>query len=138
VLVFVVVEEDDTDVPVRLADTAGYQYHLYHLNKDAPGTDNGEASREWSYGPGIGPGATVAATRLVGFVGDSGNAEPLMSHLHIEIHRPDGRPIKPYWSLLRARRGLHCAEADVTSDWLDVSPSGFRPSDVSACVSESA
>lgn len=75
-LVFVVVEEDDTDVPVRLADTAGYQYHLYHLNNDAPGTDNGEARCEWSYGPGIGPGATVAAARLVGFVGDSGNAEP--------------------------------------------------------------
>jgi hypothetical protein len=76
---------------------------------------------------------------LVGFVGDSGNAEYSMSHLHIEIHRPDDRPINPYWSLLWVGRGgLQCAEADVTSDWLDVSPSGFRPSDVSACVSESA
>jgi hypothetical protein len=36
-------------------------------------------------------------------MGDSGNAENIASHLHFEIHQPDGSPIDPYPSLVAAR-----------------------------------
>ena len=83
----------------------GYQYRLYHLNNDSPGTDDGRAGPEWSFGDGLAPGVRVVAGELVGFVGDSGNAEDYLAHVHVEIHRPDGMPINPYWSLLDAERG---------------------------------
>ena len=119
----------------------GYQYRLYHLNNDTPGTDNGQAGPEWSFGDGLAPGVRVLAGELVGFVGDSGNAEDYLAHVHVEIWRPDGMPINPYWSLQAAERGgLQCAPADdIDDEWLrvvgvSVSPAGFRPDDDSLCA----
>ena len=34
----------------------GYEYRLYHLNNDKPGTDDGRAGAEWSFGDGLAPG----------------------------------------------------------------------------------
>ena len=123
----------------------GYQYRLYHLNNDAPGTDNGQAGPEWSFGDDLAPGVRVAAGEHVGFVGDSGNAEDYLAHVHVEIWRPDGMPINPYWSLQAAERGgLQCAPADeVDDEWLrvvgvSVSPAGFRPDDDSLCAPDPA
>ena len=132
-------------VGIVVRDVDGYEYHLYHLNNDLPGTDDGRAGVEWRYGPGITPGVDVVAGQLIGFVGDSGNAEYSQPHVHVEIHRPDGTPINPYWSLKSARRdGLQCATAsDVQPDWVNVagvyvSPTGFRPSDPSNCLPDAA
>jgi hypothetical protein len=121
----------------------GYQYRLYHLNNDNPGTDDGRAGPQWSFGDGLTVGTRVSAGELVGFVGDSGNAEGYLAHVHVEIHRPDGMPINPYWSLQAAKRDeLHCApEAAIDDSWLHVvgvaiSPAGFRPADTSLCLPE--
>ena len=46
-----------------------------HLNNDTPGTDNGRATRDQAFAPGIVIGATVTAGQVIGYVGDSGNAE---------------------------------------------------------------
>ena len=128
-------------VGIVIGGNDGYEYRLYHLNNDSPGTDDGEAGPGWRYGSGLQPGARVAAGELIGFVGDSGNAEYYIPHVHMEIRRPDGRLINPYWSLLAADRGgLHCSSAaDIDDDWLRVvgvlvSPTGFRPADASLCL----
>ena len=51
---------------------------------------------------GIEPGATIEAGQLVGWVGDSGNAEDAEPHLHFELHRPNGEAIDPQKHLLAA------------------------------------
>lgn len=126
---------------VVIEDDAGYQWMFLHVNNDRPFTDDGNAERRWQYGPGIEAGARVVAGQLVGFVGDSGNAEGYLAHVHVELRRPSGTRINPYWSLAAARfGGLHCAPAEaVTDEWLNVqgvrlTPLGFVPVDRSLCV----
>ena len=46
-------------------------------------------------------------------MGDSGNSEGSVPHAHVEIHRPDGAAINPYWSLRAAQRDVNCAVAAV-------------------------
>lgn len=78
----------------------GWSSWYIHLNNDTPGTDDGLG---WGFAPGITTGVHVTAGQLIGWVGDSGNAENSVSHLHFELHRPDGSVINPYESLLAAR-----------------------------------
>ncbi len=79
-----------------------WQYRYIHINNDTPGTDDGEGGVVYAYAPTIIRGARVVAGQLLGWVGDSGNAESVGSHLHFEIRKPDGTPINPYWSLVNA------------------------------------
>jgi len=81
----------------------GWETWYIHLNNDTPGTDDGNG---WGFAPGIDNGVHVEAGQLIGWVGDSGNAEHVAPHLHFELHRPDGTPIDPYPSLLAATRTL--------------------------------
>jgi hypothetical protein len=78
----------------------GYQTWYIHLNNDTPGTDDGLG---WGFAPGIVEGTPVTKGQLIGFVGDSGNAEWVAPHLHFEI-RLGGVPIDPYPYLLSAPR----------------------------------
>lgn len=85
------------DVSVRHDD--GWSSRYFHLNNDTPGTDDGRAV---GIAPGIRRGARVAAGQLIGWVGDSGNAEATVPHLHFELRRPDGSPVDPLPSLRAA------------------------------------
>ena len=87
---------------LMLKDADGWEYWYIHINNDSPGTDDGKNPKEWIFGPGIVQGAKVSAGQLVGYVGDSGNAENSGAHLHFEIHKPDGSVINPYQSLKQA------------------------------------
>jgi hypothetical protein len=87
-----------------LRDAEGWEYWYVHLNNDTPGTDDGANPKEWIFGPGITRGAKVKAGQLVGFVGDSGNAEQTAPHLHFEIRKPGGEVINPFKSLRAATR----------------------------------
>jgi hypothetical protein len=87
---------------ITLEDADGYQYHYLHVNNDTPGTDDGAGGIEHAYAPGIVRGAQVTAGQLVGWMGDSGNAETVGAHLHFEIRKPDGTAIDPYPSLSAA------------------------------------
>lgn len=84
---------------VTLEDSDGYTYHYLHMNNDIPGTDNGLGDGINAYAPDIRPGNKVVAGQLIGFMGDSGNAESTTAHLHFEIRRPDRTPVSPYQSL---------------------------------------
>jgi peptidoglycan hydrolase-like protein with peptidoglycan-binding domain len=80
----------------------GWQTKYYHLNNDTPGTDDGKA---WGIAPGILPGTRVRAGQVIGWVGDSTNAENTSPHLHFELVDPEGTIVNPYRSLRRAEDG---------------------------------
>ncbi len=87
---------------VTLIDAEGYRYSYFHVNNDTPGTDDGRGGEVNAYAPGIVSGAEVRRGQLVGWVGDSGNSENVVPHLHFEIHDPSGVTINPYDSLIVA------------------------------------
>lgn len=89
---------------VTITADDGWTYHYVHLNNDTPGTDDGQASLSDVFGPGIEQGARVTAGQLVGFVGDSGNAEDVAPQLHFEMEDPDGNVVNPMASLDAASR----------------------------------
>jgi murein DD-endopeptidase MepM/ murein hydrolase activator NlpD len=100
---------------ITLKDADGYIYNYLHVNNDTPGTDDGKGGVDYAYAPFISVGAKVHKGQLVGWMGDSGNAENVCSHLHFEIRRPDGTAIDPYLSLIAARDGRISAAAMATS-----------------------
>ncbi|HCJ52262.1 MAG TPA: hypothetical protein DHV25_00905 [Candidatus Kerfeldbacteria bacterium] len=89
---------------VFLRDTDGYKYWYIHINNDNPGTDDGLGGGMNAYAPGIRGGDPVVAGQSIGWMGDSGNAEGGVSHLHFEIHRSDGTVVNPVDSLNAATR----------------------------------
>lgn len=86
-----------------------------HLNNDTPGTDDGAAPWSSTLYPGIAEGVTVLSGTLIGWVGDSGNAEWTGSHTHFELHHR-GSPIDPYQHLVDAyRTALEEAASQLTA-----------------------
>lgn len=82
----------------------GWVYSYLHLNNDTPGTDDGNADPSQVFGPGIEKGARVVAGQLVGYMGDSGDAEDTGPHVHFELKDPTGTTVNAYASLQAARR----------------------------------
>ncbi len=126
---------------IVIRDTDGWEYHLYHVNNDMPGSDDGDDDGTWRFAPGIAPGSPVTAGQVIAWMGDSGNSEGSVPHAHVEIHTPDGTAINPYWSLVKAQRDINCAIAQVADgtptaaadstalpgDWTPLAVSGGRP-----------
>jgi hypothetical protein len=84
---------------MELVHDDGYRSRYIHLNNDTPGTDDGLG---WGFAPGIESGTRVEARQLIGYVGDSGNAEATSPHLHFELRYSSGVAFNPYESLLVA------------------------------------
>jgi peptidoglycan hydrolase-like protein with peptidoglycan-binding domain len=84
----------------------GWESWYLHLTNDTPGTDDGLG---WGIAPGIAVGVHVAAGDLIGWVGDSGNAEATSPHLHFELYDPEGVVVNPY-------AALKAAQANCTGD----------------------
>ena len=78
----------------------GWSSWYIHLNNDTEGTDDGLG---WGFADGIEPGVHVVAGQLIGWVGDSGNAESCnCPHVHFELHDPNNVIVNPYPHLIEA------------------------------------
>ncbi len=95
-------------VALTIRDDEGWRYNYFHQNDDTPGTDDGAAPDAFRLAPGLEVGMTVVAGQIIGYIGDSGNAEESVSHLHFEFRDPDGRARPSYWSLRSAEARQAC------------------------------
>lgn len=89
---------------IGITDAEGWRYLYLHVNNDSPGTDDGRNPARWRFATGIRMGTKVYAGQIIGYLGDSGNAETTPPHVHFELRRPDGVNISPYSSLQNASR----------------------------------
>jgi Peptidase family M23 len=103
-----------------LNGASGMMYVYIHLNNDlGPTNDNDGGCRNGvSWAPGLKNGQTVRRGQLVGYVGDSGDADGMQPHLHFEIRTPSGRAIDPYTYLNKAKRLLYPRPASSDPIWL--------------------
>jgi hypothetical protein len=84
---------------------SGTTYLYIHLNNDLTARNDNQAEcvAGTAYAPGLKSGAHVDAGQLVGFVGDSGDANGIHPHLHFEVHPNDGAAVDPYPYLRKAQ-----------------------------------
>ena len=80
---------------VKIEHAGGWSTTYMHLNNDEPGTDNGEGGPLSAFAAGLHEGARVEAGQLIGWVGDSGNAERTTPHTHFEL-KHHGEKLNPY------------------------------------------
>ena len=85
---------------LRIRHDDGWSTHYVHLNNDFYGTDNGLGK---GIRPGLRVGDRVQRGEVIGWVGDSGNAEGTVPHLHFELRNPAGTAVDPEPSLDAAR-----------------------------------
>lgn len=106
-----------------LVDDDGWQYTYIHINNDTPGTDDGANRYDQAFGPGIAEGVRVRAGQVIAYMGDSGNAEWTVPHLHFEIVDPDGYNINPApivdAALDRASRAVPDVDPALVSPFVD-------------------
>lgn len=86
---------------VKVRHTDGWSSLYVHLNNDLFGTDDGKGT---GIVRGLEVGDPVARGQVIGYVGDSGNAEPGVPHLHFELRTRWGESVDPLPSIRRAAR----------------------------------
>ncbi len=110
----------------------GWKSWYLHLNNDAFETDDG-------FGAGIRsdlrPGTRVRKGEVIGWLGDSGNAEATVVHLHFELRNPDGDAVDAWDSLKTAKTGSSYRRHSAIGPYADLS-SGASGALVSRFVTE--
>ena len=76
---------------------SGTSYMYIHLNNDKTlrNDNQGGCRNGIAYAPGLRSNQQVQAGQLIAYVGDSGDANGIASHLHFELHPNGGRAVSP-------------------------------------------
>jgi Putative peptidoglycan binding domain/Peptidase family M23 len=120
--------DPDRCCSIVLRHDDGWETRYIHLNNDTPGTDDGKG---WGIADGIAPGIHVTAGTVLGWVGDSGNAEDVGPHLHFELLAPSGVYVNPFHALAQAGGNwLGWGAADPLFDGRRLLAAGDRGADV--------
>lgn len=86
---------------VHIGHDDGWSTLYIHLNNDTAGTDDGSGI---GIRPDLREGDRVKAGEVIGWNGDSGNAETTEHHLHFELRDPSGTSVDPRASLEAAEQ----------------------------------
>ena len=90
---------------------SGTVYYYIHLNNDLTlrNDNRGKCVRGVAYT--VKNGSRVAGGQQIAYVGNSGDANGIASHLHFEVHPGGGRAVSPYPYLQKAYKLLFAAKA---------------------------
>jgi murein DD-endopeptidase MepM/ murein hydrolase activator NlpD len=86
---------------LRVAHDDGWMSVYMHLNNDTFGTDDGDGGTWSAFFALLKEGDAVKAGQVIGYVGDSGNAEGTKTHTHFELRDGD-KKVNPHQYLVDA------------------------------------
>jgi hypothetical protein len=79
-----------------------HEWLYIHLSNDRTAGNDNRGGPATAYAPGLRTGMTVHAGQEIGYVGNSGDADSTVAHLHFEEHSPSGAAHDPYRHLRAA------------------------------------
>src|SRR3989440_1434297 len=89
---------------------SGTIYYYIHLNNDLTARNDNRGKCVQGVAYAVKNGARVAPGQQIGYVGDSGDANGGMSHLHFEVHPGGGKAVSPYPYLQKAYKLLFASK----------------------------